>query len=70
MRLGRPHGFLSLATATVATALGTCAVGASVMAPVALGTGGYWLLAGVGVVALVGGLGFLAISLGRRDGLQ
>ena len=69
MRLGSLHGSLSVAVATLATALGACAIGASVMAPVALGAAGYWLLAAAGVVALVGGLTFLAIWFGRRDGL-
>ena len=67
MRLGSPHGHLSATVATVATALGACSIGASVMAPVALGAAGYWLLAGVGVIALLGGLAFLAVSFGRRE---
>jgi hypothetical protein len=40
------------------------------MAPVAIAAAGYWLLAGAGVIALLGGLTFLAVSFGRRDGLR
>lgn len=70
MRLGSPRSSLPVAVATVATALGTCAIGASVMAPVALAATGYWLLAAVGAIALLGGLTVLAVSFGRRDALR
>jgi hypothetical protein len=60
-------GSLSVAMATVATALGACAIAASVMSPISFGVVGYWLIAGAGVVALLGGLAFLAVSFGRRD---
>jgi hypothetical protein len=70
VRFGGPQGSISVALATVATALGACAICASVMAPVAIGAAGYWLLAGAGVIALLGGLTFLAAAFGRRDRLR
>jgi hypothetical protein len=37
------------------------------MSPVAFGTAGDWLVAGAGVIALLGGLSYLAIAFGQRD---
>ncbi len=67
MRLGSTGGLVGLAVATIATAVGACAIGASVMSPVAFGTAGDWLVAGAGVIALLGGLSYLAIAFGQRD---
>jgi hypothetical protein len=64
MRLG---GSVLLTMATVATAVGACAIGASVMSPVAFGVVGDWLVAGGGVIALLGGLTYLVVWFGRRD---
>ncbi len=64
MKLG---GFAWLIVATFATAVGVCAIGASVMSPVAFGVAGDWLVAGGGVIALFGGLAYLAVWFGRRD---
>jgi hypothetical protein len=54
------------AVATIATALGACAVAASVMAPVNL-VGGSWATAGCGVAALAVGLPILWVLLAGRD---
>jgi hypothetical protein len=64
MRLG---GSVLLTVATVATAVGACAIGASVMSPVAFGVAGDWLVAGGGVIALLSGLTYLVVWFGRRD---
>jgi hypothetical protein len=37
------------------------------MSPVAFGVAGDWLVAGGGVIALLGGLAYLAVWFGRRD---
>ncbi len=68
MRIGSAYGSVQLAVATVATAIGACAIGASVMSPVAFGTAGDWLVAGGGVITLLGGMTYLAISFAHRDG--
>ena len=56
-----------LTVSTVATAVGACAIGATAMSPVAFGTAGDWMVAGGGVIALLGGLAYLAVWFGRRD---
>lgn len=59
--------YLLAATATIVTALGVCALAASVMTSVA-GTGlGEWVLAGGGFVALLIGLWVLWMLMRRRD---
>jgi protein-S-isoprenylcysteine O-methyltransferase Ste14 len=64
MRIG---GSFLVAVATVVTGLGACAIAASVMAVPGLLSANPWLVAGAGVVALLGGLAFLSASFARRD---
>lgn len=62
-----PRSSLAVTGAAALTAVGVCCVAASVMAPLALGPLSAWVLAGVGVAALVVGLGVLSVVFARRD---
>lgn len=67
MRLGATSGSQLVVVATVATALGVCAIAASVMSPLASSGLSGWVVAGAGVVALIAGLTVLVVTFGRQD---
>lgn len=62
-----PRASLAVVVLVVAAALGVCAVAASVMAPIALGWVAAWVLAGGGLVVLLGSLFALWLIQRRRD---
>ena len=67
MKLGASGGSWMVVVATVATALGVCAIAATVMSPLASSGVSGWVVAGAGVVALIAGLTVLVVTFGRRD---